>query len=120
MLRYLLLIVLVLSPALARGQSNARNLVAPEMARQAGLERMWFTQLSLDRGRGRMSGLFMHVSATQSHTVFQFTHDGKRHVFSQRDRDAFGKEIGVEGAKNEATLKAEAIKEVLQKAGKAD
>ena len=120
MLRYLLLIVLVLSPALARAQSNGRNLVAPEMARQAGLERMWFTQLSLDRGRGRMSGLFMHVSATQSHTVFQFTHDGKRHVFSQRDRDAFGKEIGVEGARNEATLKAEAIKEELQKAGKAD
>src|SRR5262245_1230673 len=120
MFRYLLLIVLLFPPALARAQSNAASLIAPQMARQAGLERMWFTQLSLDRGRGRMSGMFIHVSPTQAHTVFQVTHDGQRHVFSQRDRDAFGKEIGVAGAKQAAEAQVEAIKRLLQEAGNAD
>jgi len=85
-----------------------------------GLERAWFTQLGLDKGRGRLAGIFMHVSAIQSHTVFQISSDGKRFVFSQRDRDAFGKEIGVEGAKQAAESKAAEIKKALQDAGKAD
>src|SRR5829696_2436430 len=117
MLRLLLLTILLLAPGLAYGETSAVRLISPELARRAGLERMWFTQLSLDRSRGRVSGLFMHVSPTQSHTVFQFTHDGKRHVFSQRDRDAFGKELGVEGAKKVAEKSAEEIKTELQKAG---
>jgi outer membrane protein assembly factor BamB len=121
MRRILLLILAVcLSPALAVAQPAAVALVSPQAARQVGLERMWYTQLSLDRGRGRIAGLFLHVSATHSHTVFQIAHDGRRYVFSERDRNAFGKEIGVEGAKEEAGKKAEEIKKQLQDAGKAD
>ncbi len=99
---------------------RAMALVSPELARQVGLERMWYTQIGLDRGRGQVAGVFLHVSATQSHTVFQITHDGRRYVFSQRDRNAFGKEIGVEGAQKEADSKAEEIKKQLQDSGKAD
>lgn len=121
MRRISLLILTVCSfPALAVAQPAATALVSPQAARQVGLERMWYTQLSLDRGRGRIAGLFMHVSATDSHTVFQVAHDGRRYVFSQRDRNAFGKEIGVEGAKAEAEKKAEEIKKQMQDAGKAD
>jgi outer membrane protein assembly factor BamB len=80
---------------------------------------MWFTQLSLDRGRGGMAGIFIHVSSTQAHTVFEFTHERKRHVFSERDRDAFGKPLGVEGAKKRVEEEAEAIKSAQQQAGKA-
>jgi len=118
--RFVVLVVLLLFPALAHAQSGAASLVAPAWARQAGLERMWFTQISLDRGRGRIAGLNMHVSANQSHTVVQVTHDGRRYVFSQRDRDAFGKEIGVEGARKLAEEKVEEIKKELATAGKAD
>src|SRR5688572_13524283 len=96
------------------------TLVSPEAARQLGLERMWFTQLHLDRSRGRMGGLFMHVSPTQAHTVFQITDGGKRYVFSQRDRDAFGQEVGVDGAKQRAVEKQAEIKKALELAGKAD
>ncbi len=120
MRRFVVLAVLLLLPGLAHAQSGAASLVAPAWARQAGLERMWFTQFSLDRGRGRIAGLSMHVSAIQSHTVFQVTHDGRRHVFSQRDRDAFGKEIGIEGAKQLAEEKVAEIKKALADAGKPD
>src|SRR5207237_4748776 len=99
---------------------RSSDLIAPEMVRQLGLERMWFTQLSLDRGRGRVAGIHVHVSSTQAHTVFQIAHHGKRYVFSQRERDAFGKEIGTEGAKKKADTKLEEITAELTAAGKAD
>jgi outer membrane protein assembly factor BamB len=120
MRRLVVLAFLLLSPAVAQAQSGAASLVAPAWARQAGLDRMWFTQISLDRGRGRLAGLNMHVSATQSHTVVQVAHDGRRYVFSERDRDAFGKEIGALGAKKLAEEKVEEIKKELTAAGKAD
>jgi hypothetical protein len=107
-------------PTIGQAQVGSAGLISPEAARLAGLERMWFTQLALDRGRGRVSGVHMHVSPTQSHTVFQITAAGKRYVFSQRDRDAFGKEIGVEGAKALADAKAVAIQEDAAKAGPSD
>jgi outer membrane protein assembly factor BamB len=110
------LILLLVCPALANAQLGP-GLVSPDAARQAGLERMWFTQLSLDRGRGRVSGMYMHVSPIQAHTVFQVKHDGKRYVFSERDRDAFRKEIGVETAKLQADEKAAEIKKALEEAG---
>jgi outer membrane protein assembly factor BamB len=117
----LLLVVSLCFPAFVRAQAVPPAPVSPAACRAAGLERAWFTQLGLDRGRGRLAGISMHVSAIQSHTVFQISHDGKRFVFSQRDRDAFGKEIGIEGARKAAESKAEEIvKKALQDAGKPD
>lgn len=81
---------------------------------------MWFTHLHIDRGRGRIAGLHLHVSDTMAHTVFQITHDGQRYVFSQRDRNAFGKEIGVAGAKKLAEEKLAAIDAAQKLAGKMD
>lgn len=115
-----LILVVCFCRAVAAIPPAATVLVSPQVARQVGLERMWYTQLALDRGRGRIAGMFMHVSATQSHTVFQIAHDGRRYVFSERDRNAFGKEIGVEGAKAEAEKKAEEIQKQLVTAGQAE
>lgn len=113
-------LLLLIFPALAQAQVSATGLVSPEAARQVGLERMWFTQLGLDRARGRVSGVFMFVSPIQAHTVFQVNHGGKRYVFSQRDRDAFGQEIGLDAAKEKAEKKAEEIQNQLAETGKAD
>ena len=74
---------------------------------------MWFTQLSLDRSRGRLAGLTMFVSPIQLHTVFQITHEGRRYIFSERDRNAFRKEIGVEGAKKAAEEKLKALQDEI-------
>jgi outer membrane protein assembly factor BamB len=105
----ILALVIVLAPLAAHGQSGSSTMIAPETLQRAGLERMWFTQLSLDRGRGRVAGIFQHVSPTQSHTVFSVEHQGKRYVFSERDRDAFGKQIGREAAEELAKKKAEEL-----------
>jgi outer membrane protein assembly factor BamB len=112
-----LLVAAAIWPALAEAQTGGAGLVAPEALRRSGLARMWFTQLGLDRGRGRVSGVAMHVSPTQSHRILQITHDGQRYVFSERDRDAFGKEIGLEVAKEQAGKKAEEIQKLAAAAG---
>src|SRR3954466_5462594 len=100
MLRLFSVLALLVFPALSHAQVSATGLVSPEAARRVGLERMWFTQLGLDRARGRVSGVFQFVSPIQVHTVFQVTHNGRRYVYSQRDRDAFGQEIGATAAKD--------------------
>ena len=116
----LCLFVLLLASSTAEAQLRSTALVSPESARQLGLERMWFTQLHLDRSRGRMGGLHMHVSSTEAHTIFQITDGGKRYVFSQHDRDAFGQAVGVDGAKKRAEDKQAEIKKALEVAGKPD
>ncbi len=122
-MRRLLTIVasaVLLLPVTAAAQVSSSGLISPEAARQFGLERMWFTHLHVDRTRGRIAGLHLHVSDTQAHTVFQITHDGQRYVYSQRDRDAFGKEIGAQGARSLADEKLKSIAEDLKLAGKTD
>src|SRR5437016_14659049 len=97
---FLALLALVPSPARAKRLSS--GLLAPESLRQLGLERMWFTQINIDRSRGRVAGIHLHVSSTQAHTVFQIPYEGKRYVFSPRERDAFGTGIGTAGATQKA------------------
>ena len=82
-------LLVLLAPAAARAQFSSR-LIGPAEFRQTGLERMWFTQLALDRSRGRVAGLHQHVSATETETIYEIIHAGRRYVFSQRDRNAFG------------------------------
>ena len=113
-----ILLALAVGSGSAQAQSRDAVLIAPPAARQLGLERMWFTQLSLG-GRSSLAGLHQHVSATQAHTIFQITFDGKRYVFSQLDRDAFGKELGVEGDQAEAQRKLAEIQADLDIAAKA-
>jgi outer membrane protein assembly factor BamB len=117
---FLLIAVVLLCPLPAMGQLASSSLVSSAAARQLGLERMWFTQLNLDRARGRMAGIHLHVSPTKLHTVFQIKHESRRYVFSQRDRNAFHEEIGVEEAKKQADEKVAELKAALEKAGKAD
>jgi outer membrane protein assembly factor BamB len=106
------------APLAVRAQSLSSGLLAPESLRQVGLERMWFTQMNIDRSRGRVAGIHLHVSSTQAHTVFQIAHEGKRYVFSQRERNAFGKEIGTEGAKKKAEAKLEEVTAAQAATGK--
>jgi hypothetical protein len=112
------LILLTLMSSTSEAQVRSSALVSTDVARQLGLERMWFAQLHLDRSRGRMGGLNMHVSSTKAHTVFQVVDGGKRYVYSQHDRDAFGQEIGIEGARRRAEEKQGEIKKALETAGK--
>lgn len=83
-----------------------RGLISAEAARQAGLARVWFTRLPIDPARGSLEGVSLHVSPSEGYTVFEVADEGERFVFSERDRDAFGRELGLAEARRLAEEKA--------------
>ena len=86
------------------------GLVSQVEARRYGLERAWFTQVSLDSSRGRISDFTYFVSATQKHTVYEVRYEGRKQTFSERDTDRFGDVLGKEAAEKEAKAFVEELK----------
>ncbi|MDX1946563.1 MAG: PQQ-binding-like beta-propeller repeat protein [Pirellulaceae bacterium] len=113
-------LLIVAAAGSAFAQVSSSGVIDADAARQMGMERLWFTQVGLDRGKGRLAGVYQHVSATQAHTVLEILHEGKRYVFSERERDAFGQPIGVEGARVKANELAAKIKGEAETAGVKD
>ncbi len=105
LLSVLALLGVACSPLASMGQVSKQGLLSSEGARRAGLTRMWFTHLEMDSARGRMQGITHHVSSVQSHTEFEVTFRGRSYVFSEREIDAFGNPVGVDGAKQAAEKK---------------
>jgi outer membrane protein assembly factor BamB len=85
---------------------TVRGLIAEETARRAGLARAWFTRLPIDASRGSLEGVYLHVSPSEAYTVFEVADEGDRYVYSERDRDAFGRELGLAEARRLAEEKA--------------
>ena len=108
-LSILALLAAIVSPLPSYGQVSTQGLLSSEGARRAGLTRMWYTHLEFDNSRGKMQGLTHHVSATQSHTEFEVTFRGRSYLFSERDLNAFGDPVGVDGAKAAAQKKIAAL-----------
>lgn len=115
---YLVLALALVLPATAQAQVSRQGLLPADALHAYGLDRMWFTQVDVDRSRGKIVGLNQHVSSTKFHTVFEFIHAGRRYVVSERDRDAFGDMIGVEAAKLKAEGALATLKAELAAAGK--
>ena len=111
---------IVLLPVVASAQVSGSGLLDTTALHANGLERMWFTQLDVNRARGRIVGLSQFVSPTRFHTVFEFIHQGKRYTFSERDLNAFGEMIGVEAARLKAETALAALKAELIAAGQTD
>lgn len=88
-------------PSAAQAQSG-HGLISSEQLAPYGLERMWFTQAEMNRGTSRLAGLSQFVSAVNNYTVFEFEFDGRMHVVSEFEKNAFNVAIGVEGAKAKA------------------
>lgn len=103
--------VMVVGAALTRGLSaqTVRGLISEELARPAGLARVWFTRLPIDPARGGLEGIYLHVSPSEAYTVFEVTDEGERFAYSERDRDAFGRELGAAEARRLAEEKASQI-----------
>jgi len=97
------------SPVVSLAQVSKQGLLSAEGAQRAGLTRMWFTHLQMDSSRGKMQGLHQHISAAHAHTEFEVTHRGRSYLFSERDLNAFGDPVGVEGAKQNALKKMAAL-----------
>lgn len=93
------------SPLVGWAQVSKQGLLSSEGARRAGLTRMWFTHLQMDSSRGRLQGVTHHVSSVLAHTEFEVKFQGRSYVFSERELDAFGNPVGVDGAKEAAEKK---------------
>jgi outer membrane protein assembly factor BamB len=92
---------------------NRAELVSQSDARRFGLERAWFTRVSIDSSVGEISHISQHVSSTNAYTVFELTYDGGKLVFSERDVDKYGKRIDKLGAQKLAERRREEL-EVLE------
>jgi outer membrane protein assembly factor BamB len=84
--------------AVSWGQVTSRGLIGPESLAPLGLQQAWMTTIEVDPARDRVVDVTQFVSSTQSQTVFEFTFDKQLYTVSERDRDAFNKVLGVEGA----------------------
>ncbi len=98
----------------AFAQAGGSGLISTGAAQQYGLKRAWYTQLQVDRSRGRVDHIVQHVSSTRAHTVYEISYDNTKELFSDRHVDPFGKPIGQEKAEkiaNErlAKLKADGL-----------
>jgi outer membrane protein assembly factor BamB len=94
--------LLIASTAFAQRGSVA--MLAPGTMNSLGLERAWFTRVTVDSARGSVAGLYQHVSSRQ-YTVFEVAHDGDTTYFSERDLDRTGNLLGKEGAERLARQK---------------
>jgi len=86
------------------------GLISEVEARRYGLERAWFTQVSLDSARGRVTDWTYFVSALQKHTVYEVHYQDRKRTFSERDTDRFGDVLGKEAAEKEAKAFVEELK----------
>jgi outer membrane protein assembly factor BamB len=109
----LLASTLIITPSLW-SQSYRSGLISQSDANRHGLTRTWFTQVELDRARGRVAYVTQHVSSTDAYTVFEVTYDGGETTFSERDLDRFGDPLGKEGAEKLAKHRVDD----LQRAGR--
>jgi len=97
-------------PDRAVAQSFGTGLMPSNVARRYGLERAWFTQVEVGRGRGRVNTASIHVSKTRLQTTVEVFQGPSRWQFTEYERDAFGEIIGPEGAKKKAAEFAARLK----------
>lgn len=74
------------------------SLISETDAQRIGLERAWFTRVSIDSAKGEIKHITQHVNATKSYTVFEVRFDGGVKYLSEHDVDGTGEAIGKERA----------------------
>jgi outer membrane protein assembly factor BamB len=84
--------------------------IPQHVAERFGLTRAWFSQADVDPGIDRLAHITLHTKLADSFTIYEVTTPiGERFVFSERDRDRFGRILGKDGAKALATAKTEEL-----------
>ncbi len=96
------LLLLVFAPTFVSAQSRSGGIITAEVAERHGLVREWLTKVEVS-DRGRVEHITQHVSDTLNHMVFEVVAGNEVHRYSERDRNAFGEQLGRDGAKAAAT-----------------
>jgi len=98
----------MLSTLSAFGQ--VRGILPPNVARQNGLDRVWATQIDVDRTRGRVADVTVQVSSTRKQTIYEITSEGRTSIVSELQLDPNGRPLGVDGAKKYAEDRVKEMK----------
>lgn len=99
-----------LCSSVAYGQSAGTGLMAPNVARHYGLERIWHSQVEAGRGRARVNHVTPFVSSSETTTSYEVKMGTLRFVFNQGDRDSLGRPLGEAGAERKANDLVEKLK----------
>ena len=96
-----ILIILIATPLAVQAQNRATHggLIKNDVANRVGLERSWFTRVQLDSARSRVIHLTQHVSSTDAFATWEISHDRGKSIFTERDLDDYGDQLGKEKAK---------------------
>jgi len=94
--------LVVMAASNSKAQSFKGELLSTKEAQRNGLVRSWFTQVQLDRSRGRVKAIRHHVSAKRTVTIHEVHYGNLVRRFSSKDRDRFGERLKLAGAKKEA------------------
>jgi outer membrane protein assembly factor BamB len=92
------------------------SLVSNVEADRFGLERVWFTRMQFDRGRGRVAYIRQHVSSKYGYRVYEIESERGRTVITDRDVDRLGVELGRAGAERKANKLVQQYKQAGLKA----
>ncbi|HJN08202.1 MAG TPA: PQQ-binding-like beta-propeller repeat protein [Pirellulaceae bacterium] len=103
--------LLLTVPWAVQAQSRAPRggLIRNDVANRVGLERSWFTRVQLDSARSRVAHVTQHISATDAFSAWEITHDRGKLIYTERDLDDFGDELGKEKAEKLAQEKFESL-----------
>lgn len=110
-----ILVLLVTTPMAvqAQGRTTRGGLIRGDAANRVGLTRSWFTRVQLDSARSRVAHVTQHVSSTNAFSAWEVTHDRGKLIYTERDLDDFGDELGKEKAEKLATEKLESLERAM-------
>ncbi len=101
--------LLVPTAGQAQRRSSRSGLIREDVANRVGLTRSWFTRVQLDSARSRVAHVRQHVSSTNAFSAWEVTHDRGKLIYTERDLDDFGEELGKEKAEKLAREKVESL-----------
>ncbi len=86
------------APLLAVEKNNGSQVSEAQINRH-GLTRAWTAQVAMDASRSELKHVVLFVDRTRSYTIHEISYDNRKEYISERDIDANGELLGVEGAK---------------------
>ncbi len=109
LLAILVLLITTSSAVQAQNRATRGGLIKNDAANRVGLERSWFTRVQLDSARSRVAHVTQHVSSTDAFAAWEITHDRGKAIFTERDLNDYGEQLGREKAKKLADRKFESL-----------
>ena len=105
------LLILLTACSVSFGQLSSTGLITNNTARSLGLERSWYMQAAKNPFASKISDVYIHVSSTEADWSFEVTEGDKSYFIRDKDLDNFGRPLGREEARKQATEQSALIRQ---------